>query len=323
MRRRPSLELDDLRTVIALAEELNFHRAARRVGLTQSGVTRIVVRVERHAGALLFERSHSKRHSVALTDAGRRYVEQVRLAIAHTDGAALVARETLNGIDHRIVIGKSIYTDRRLIAILRSMELPLYSKLQVTFETRLPGELPACVRSGELDLAIVSNSLEDMLLTGTVVRCTPFTVMLPEEHKCANKRTVTLEDLASTPWVLFERQIHPALYDTFLQRARGLGIGVDRIHHIADAEEACEVVRLIGGAAFLSPHGAARAATDEVVLLPLEDGDIFLKTQLVARTENASMLVSEFVRTFVKRLKHVGLYQPVLSESEIDATCVA
>ncbi|MGA7340525.1 MAG: hypothetical protein WBX18_08005, partial [Terracidiphilus sp.] len=88
-------------------------------------------------------------------------------------------------------------------------------------------------------------------------------------------------------------------------------------------EEACEVVRLIGGAAFLSPQGAARAATDEVILLPLEEKDIFLKTQLVARTENASMLVSEFVRTFVKRLKHAGLYQPALEASTNVASCAA
>ncbi|MGB6723571.1 MAG: LysR family transcriptional regulator [Terracidiphilus sp.] len=323
MRRHMSLGLDDLRTIVALAEELNFHRAARKVGLTQSAVTRIVARVERHAGTTLFERSHSKRQSVALTDAGRRYVEKARLAIAHTDGAVLAARETLHGIDHRIGIGKSMYTDRRLITILRTMELPLYPKLQVTLETRLPGELPACVRSGEIDLAVVSNPLDDTFLTGTVVRCTPFTVTLPAWHKCANRQTVTLEDLSSTPWVLFERQIHPALYDTFLRRAQNLGIGVDRIHHIADAEEACEVVRLIGGAAFLSPQGAARAATDEVILLPLEEKDIFLKTQLVARTENASMLVSEFVRTFVKRLKHAGLYQPALEASTNVASCAA
>lgn len=318
MRRHMSLGLDDLRTIVALAEERNFHRAARKVRLSQSAVTRIVARVERHAGATLFERCHSKRQSVVLTDAGRRYVERARLAIAHTDGAVLAARESLHGIDHRIVIGKSMYTDRRLITLLRSMDLPLYPGLQVAFETRLPSELPACVRTGELDLAVVSNSLEDVVLTGTIIRCTPFTVMLPEEHKCANKRTVMLKDLSSTPWVLFERQIHPALYDTFLQRARELGIRVDSIHHIADAEEACEVVRLIGGAAFLSPQGAARAATDEVVLRPLAEQDIFLRTELVARTENASMILSEFVRTFVKRLKQVGLYQPIPFESAVE-----
>lgn len=109
-------------------------------------------------------------------------------------------------------------------------------------------------------LAIVSNSVEDSLLSGTILRCVPFTVVLPEGHSCAAKDSVTLKDLSSMPWVLFERHLHPALYDSFLNRARELEIKVERIHHIADAEEACETVRLYGGAAFLSPQGAERAA---------------------------------------------------------------
>lgn len=310
MRHHISLGLDDLRTVVALAEELNYHRAARRVGKTQSGVTRVVARVERHVGTRLFERSHSKNRSVSTTDAGILYVARARLAIAHSESAELAARDSLHGVTHQISVGKSVFTDRRLVTILRSIELPLHPGLEVLLHTRSPAELPACVRSGEFDLAVVSNSVEDSLLSGTVIRCVPFTVVLPEGHSCAAKDSVTLKDLCSTPWVLFERHLHPALYDSFLNRARELEIRVERIHHIADAEEACESVRLYGGAAFLSPQGAERAATDEVILRTLAEKQVYLKTQLLARSENSSKLVAEFVRTFVKRLKQAGLYRP-------------
>lgn len=193
MRRRTSLELDDLRTVIALAEELNFHRAARRVGLSQPGVTRVLAKVERHVGASLFERSHSKRQSVSTTDAGRSYVERARLAVAQSESAVLAARETKNGIDHRIVVGRSPYADRRLVDILRSIELPLYPNLRVHLPTRYAGELPACIRAGEFDLAIVTNPPEDPHLTSTLLSCTPFAVVLPEEHGCANRKSINLE----------------------------------------------------------------------------------------------------------------------------------
>lgn len=318
-----SLGLDDLRVVVALAEELNFHRAARRVGMTQPGVTRALSKVERHVGARLFERSHSKNQSVIPTDAGRHYVERARLAIAHSENAAVAARETLNGTNHRVTVGKSVFTDRRLLTILRSLELPLYPGLEVLLHTRSPGELPACVRSGEYDLAIVSNPGHDPFLSGTIIRCIPFTVVLSEEHKCANQATVTLKDLESTPWVMFERHLHPALYDTFLHRARELGIKVDRIRHIADAEEACEVVRMFGGAAFLSPQGAERAATENLALSSLAESGIFLQTHVLARADNASKLVAELVRTFVKRLKQDGLYRPALPEPVDDTMCAA
>jgi DNA-binding transcriptional LysR family regulator len=323
MRRQSSLEFDDLRTIIALAEELNFHRAGRRVGLSQPGVTRVLAKVERHVGACLFERSHSKRNSAALTDAGRSYVERARLALAHGDGAVLAARETMHGIDRQLVVGRSPHVDRRLVEILHSIELPLYPNLRVDLPTRYAGELPACIRSGEFDLAIITNPPEDPFLTSTLLRCTPFTVVLPEGHGCAKSQFTSLDHLKSTPWIFFERHVHPALYDAFRDRARGLGIGQERIHHVADAEEACEMVRRIGAAAFLSPRGAANVSKDGVAFCTLRENDLFLGTHLVARAENGSKLVSEFVRNFVKRLKQAGLYEPIPSESTSDVHCAS
>jgi DNA-binding transcriptional LysR family regulator len=203
------------------------------------------------------------------------------------------------------------------------MELPLYPNLRVHLSTRYAGELPACVRAGEFDLAVVTNPPEDPHLSTTLLSCTPFTVVLPEGHRCANDKGIKLSLLSSTPWVFFERHVHPALYDAFQDRARDLGIGPERIHHVANAEEACEMVCRVGGAAFLSPRGAASAAKDGVALCTLLEEGLSLATHLVARAENGSMLVSEFVRNFVKRLKQAGLHQPILSESAIDAHCAA
>lgn len=312
MHRHPSLHLDDLRVVLAVAEERNFHRAGVRVGLTQSGVTRVVARVERHVGARIFERSHNRYESVSTTDSGCYYIERIKSAVAQTEIAEMSARQAQNGIVHRIVVGRSIYTDKRILAILRTMELPLYPGLVVDFKAKLPAELPICVRTGEIDLAVVSNSGENPYLIPKVLRCARFMVVLPREHRSANKQSVTLRDLASIPWVLFEQHIHPLLYDSFFERAHQLGIEIQRVYHIVDAEEACEVARMVGGAAFLSAQGAEHAAKEDMIARPLEENGIFLKTHLIARRENPSRLVNEFVRAFMKRLSQAGLYQPEL-----------
>ena len=70
-------------------------------------------------------------------------------------------------------------------------------------------------------------------------------------------------------------------------------------------------------------RAAAGAAKDGVALCALREEGLFLATHLVARAENGSMLVSEFARNFVKRLKLAGLYQPIPSESANDAHCAA
>lgn len=314
MRRQLSPHLDDLRVVLAVAEERSFRRASIRVGLSQSGVTRVVARVERHAGARLFERSNNRYQSVLPTEPGCEYIERIRSAIAQTDNAVISAREAKNGMVHRIVVGRSMYTDKRLLSVLRSMQVPLYPGLVVDFRMKLPAELPTCVRTGELDLAIVSNPGENPYLLPKVLRSVPFTVVLPRDHKSAIKPSLSLKDLGAIPWVLFERQIHPLLYDAFFERARSLGIEVKRVHHIADAEEACELARTVGGATFLSAQGAEHAANDEMIALPLEEKGIFLKTQLLAQRGNSSKLVGDFARAFMKRLNEVGLYQPELPQ---------
>ncbi|HEY1903543.1 MAG TPA: LysR family transcriptional regulator [Terracidiphilus sp.] len=323
MRPHISLELNHLRVIVVLAEELNYHRVGRKVGLTQPGVTRVVAKVEQHVGVRLFERSHSKRHSVSLTDAGRSFVERAKLALTHSDRAFLAARDSQSGVERRIVVGRSPYIDRRLVDILSTMELPLYPSLRVDLQTRYAGELPACVRSGECDLAVITNPPEDPDLTTTLLSSAPFAVVLPEDHRCAKSKVVKLDHLRSTPWIFFDRQVHPTLYDTFLGRARDLGIGPELIHHVANSEEACDLVCRIHGAAFLSQRGAANAAKDGAAICTLREEGLSLDTHLVARAENRSMLLSEFVRSFVTRLKQGRLYQPTPSENAINSNCAA
>ncbi len=173
MRHHTSLHLDDLRVVLAVAEERNFHRAGLKVGLTQSGVTRVIARVERHVRARIFERSHNRYQSVSPTDSGYQYIEWVRSVIAQSDHADFIARETKNGATHRILVGRSIYTDRRVVELLRSMDLALYPGLIVDFATKLPVELPVCVRTGEVDLAVVSNPGENPYVIPRVFRSVP------------------------------------------------------------------------------------------------------------------------------------------------------
>jgi hypothetical protein len=112
-------------------------------------------------------------------------------------------------------------------------------------------------------------------------------------------------------------------YDTFLDRARNLGVGPELIRHVANSEEACDLVCRIRGAAFLSHRGAASAAKDGAAICTLREDGLSLDTHLVARAENRSMLLSEFVRSFVTRLKQGRLYQPTPSENAINSNCAA
>jgi DNA-binding transcriptional LysR family regulator len=81
----PQLDVRHLYSVVVLAEELNFTRAAHRLRITQSDLSRQVTELEKQHGFHLFNRD--RKRAAQLTDAGRTFVEEARSALLHADRA--------------------------------------------------------------------------------------------------------------------------------------------------------------------------------------------------------------------------------------------
>jgi DNA-binding transcriptional LysR family regulator len=88
------IELRELRSVAVLAEELHFGRAAARLGVTPSTLSRRIVALERELGVTLFERTSRR---VALTDAGRELATRLPAALRQLDAALAAARTADDG----------------------------------------------------------------------------------------------------------------------------------------------------------------------------------------------------------------------------------
>src|ERR1700722_18586063 len=98
------IKMRHLEAVIALAEEMHYGRAAKRVGLTQSGLSRCIQSAEREAKSTLFERDRTR---MELTDAGRSYVEHARIAVAFGERAMSSAKAARDGADIVLQVGKA------------------------------------------------------------------------------------------------------------------------------------------------------------------------------------------------------------------------
>ena len=100
-------------------------------------MTRCIQSAERDANATLFERNRSK---IELTDAGRSYVEFARISIASGERAMRSAKESREGADSVLQIGKSPDLDPVLVEILYSIRLPLFPAMPaLTAERLCPG----------------------------------------------------------------------------------------------------------------------------------------------------------------------------------------
>jgi DNA-binding transcriptional LysR family regulator len=81
-------EIRLMEAAIALAEELNFSRAAHRLHISQPALTKQIAELENRLGFLLFERDHQ---TVAVNEAGRAYVQEARTSVFHSERAVQAA----------------------------------------------------------------------------------------------------------------------------------------------------------------------------------------------------------------------------------------
>ena len=133
-----------MQAAIALAEELNFSRAAERTHISQPTLSKQILELESQLGFRLFELNHQ---IVELTDAGRLFVEEARDAVLHAEQAVLAAKAAFNGADEILNIGKSAYTDPFLVSTLLSVQLPLFPGVGASYGATIPTNLP--IRSSQ------------------------------------------------------------------------------------------------------------------------------------------------------------------------------
>jgi len=296
-----------LQSVIAVAEELSFSRAARKIRLSQPTISRNVSEVEDELGCKLFERNH---RMVTVTDAGRAFVEEARMGILHRGRAFDVARAAMEDAETVLNVGRSPYVDPFLITTLMSVRLPLFPRLRINLSSQFSFELAHEVMEGGLDLAIATEPPDSRRLTMLKVAESPFYIAMSEEDDLAYDRSVLLDALGGRRWILFDRRMHPLIYDAVMQLAERRHVKPAKIQHVIVPEEAFPFVADGSAVSFVMKSGAIRIARDGVTVRPLAEGALTLKTYLASRADDSSKVLSELVRAFMRKLASFNQVQP-------------
>jgi len=291
-----------LLAVVFLAEDLIFTRAAKRLKLSQSGLSRRLNELESRCGCKLFTRDHA---NVAITDAGRAFVEEAKLSIIHSERAIQAAKTAPAGVVSHLTIGHSPYLDPVLTSTLFSIRLPLHPNLLLNMQSDYAPELVHGLLTGKLDLALIANPDASRKLTMTKITEAPFYVAIPDDHPLAARETLTLKDMHGCTWIILDRKVHPTLHDMISRRAAEEGVIYRNNQNVLTAEEAFQLVSENVGIAFLTMASALRSKSPGVTVRPLVDKELRIELYLASRAENRSKLASEFVRAFMKRIEQV------------------
>jgi len=296
-------ETRSMQAAIVLAEELNFSRAAKRLHVEQSTLSRLIAKLESYIGLQLFVRNHQ---NVEITEAGRRFVEEARHSVLHAERAVLNATAASHGAEEILNVGKSAFTDPFLVTTLQSVRLPLYPGLKVKLWSNYSQELVHKVAAGELDMALVTSVPDAPPLSFLTVSETPLFIALSKADPLADREELRLEDLRSCEWILLASTVNPHVFEMIHRAASKKGITPTDRHYVMTAEEASELVLAKKGVAFLPRDAAWRIACEGIAMRPLVEEQLKLVTRLATRSDSKERLVSEYVRAAGRKLSNIA-----------------
>jgi DNA-binding transcriptional LysR family regulator len=296
-------EIRLLQAAIVLAEELHFSRAADRLNMSQSALSKQIFKLERGLGFQLFKHSHQV---AELTDAGRVFIVEAIEVVSHAERAVLSARAVLNGPSEILNVGKSSYTEPILVSMLLSIRLPLFSEMKIKLWSNLSNELARQVIAGTLDLAVITGVPEKPQLTILNIADNPFYIAMSTDDELTALREVRLEQMHKRNWILLGKHANAYLYDLIHSVGAERGAYPLDEYQFTSPEEASELVREHRGLALLPRAAAWRIARDGITMRPLAETRLRLVTGIATRSDSKSRLVNEFVKTAGRKFGSLG-----------------
>ncbi|MDW5266070.1 MULTISPECIES: LysR family transcriptional regulator [Acidobacteriaceae] len=296
-------EIRLLQAAIVLAEELHFSRAADRLNMSQSALSKQILKLEREIGFQVFRHNHQ---AAELTDAGRVFIAEAKEVIVHAERSILSARAVLDGPLDVLNIGKSSYTDPFLVSALLSIRLPLFPDLKIKLWSNFSHELAQQVMVGTLDLALITGIPPKPKLSVMNITNNPYYIVMTMDDDLAGHREIRLEQMKTRNWIILGQHANVHLYDAIHSVASDRGVHPSDVYHFTSPEEASELVREHGGLAFLSRVAAWRIARDGLTMRPLTEDRLRLITSLAVHVDSKSRLVNEFVKAAGKKFGGIG-----------------
>lgn len=259
--------LRDLRYFVAVAEELNFTRAAQRLHLSQPALSKQIHSLERTVRAELFNRD--RRH-VQLTAAGEALLKVARRVLTDWQQGTVEVAD---------VVAEQLRTLR--VGTLTSIGRQLYRNVTNRFAARLPdwrielrsfgwGEPTAGLRERATDAAFLWLPVDAEDITHQVLSSERRFVVLSNEHRLARRTAVEFHELLDEPFVALPRSAGP-LRDFWLGADQGRDATVRVVAEVTNADEKLEIVSSGAAIGLVAEGNATLYARPDLAYVPVTD----------------------------------------------------
>ncbi|MBO0991996.1 LysR family transcriptional regulator [Bacillus sp. SD088] len=287
------MELRQIKYFIAVAEELHFGRAAIRLQMTQPPLSQQILQLERELGVTLFKRT--KRH-VALTNAGKIFLQEVRGIFTQLEQARALALRAAEGMVGRLAsgfVGSATFDIFPLV--IRGFQEQFPHVDLVLYEMPTPKQIEA-FHHREIDIGFVRPSVFDPTISLLSIQQETCVAVVPKSHPLAQRSTISMNDLMKEQFILVEREIWPSWYDDILSKCHQAGFSPTIRQHVKEIQT---VVGLVASGLGVSivPRSTSNFHVWDVSYLNIQQDSPRIEMGLAWRTDDESILVKQFIET--------------------------
>lgn len=287
------MEFRQLQYFLAVAEELNFSRAAKRLNIAQPPLTRQIRQMEQELGVELFYRTKRR---VELTDAGRAFVEESRRILVQVEQSMQVAQRASRGEIGRLVVafeGSSAYD---IVPNSLKTYRERFPAVELVVLGMTTGEQVQALHERQISAGFVVPPLKgkDKEIAVEAVLQEPLLLALPENHPLTTQPRVRVRSLANEPFIMAQRDSGCGLYDQAIAVCQRAGFSPRVMQEVNEMQVMLGFVAAGLGIALLSAS-VKQFQRPGVVYRELQPSTPEVALAMIWRRDNLSPVLQAFL----------------------------
>ncbi len=286
------MELRHLTYFIAVAEEMHFGRAAKRLHISQPPLSQQIRQLEEEIGVRLFNRTKRR---VEITPAGMVFLAEARRIMALSEDAVRIAVRADKGEIGRLTIGfigsanYSVLPQvvREFRRRFQNVELSL---TEMSTSDQLEALLDGTIHVGFLR---PPRGVTEKGLTVEAVFREPLMVALPRNHALKREKSLSLRQLARDSFIMIPRQVGPGFFDHLIVLCQKEGFSPNIVLEASQYHTVTGLVAAGLGIAVV-PASIQRSRVEGIVFRTLTGGTETV-LDMAWLTGNQSLILQNFI----------------------------